>query len=147
MIEFTIPGAPVPKERPRVGRGGHVYTPQRTREYERAVAVLAHAHGARPVTGPIRVEIAVFFADSRRRDLDNAIKAIWDGLNGIAFADDSQVVELVATKGIDRMHPRAVVRVEAAACPQDTRKSEQATSGRTAQEIAPAARTGALVGR
>jgi Holliday junction resolvase RusA-like endonuclease len=34
----------------------------------------------------------------KRSDIDNFCKAIFDGMNGIVFADDSQVVSLHATK-------------------------------------------------
>ena len=38
-LTFIIPGPPVPKQRPRFGRGGRVYTPPATRDYEIAVRV------------------------------------------------------------------------------------------------------------
>jgi Holliday junction resolvase RusA-like endonuclease len=31
-------------------------------------------------------------------DLDNVMKAVLDALNGVVYADDSQVINLVATK-------------------------------------------------
>ena len=36
---------------------------------------------------------------TKRPDVDNLVKAVLDGLNGIAFKDDCQVVEVHATKG------------------------------------------------
>ena len=33
-IEFTVPGIPVGKGRPRFMKNGHTYTPQKTRDYE-----------------------------------------------------------------------------------------------------------------
>ncbi len=50
------------------------------------------AHG---LTGPLVVDIVAFMPDKRRRDLDNVLKAILDGLthSGV-WADDSQVVDL-----------------------------------------------------
>ena len=113
MTTFTVPGQPVPKARARTVRG-HSYTPEPTRRYERAVAVLAQAAGLRPTAEPVSVTVAVFMGDARRRDLDNCIKAITDGLNGVAYADDSQIVDLHAHKRIDRDYPRAVVTVEEA---------------------------------
>ena len=58
-IEFTIPGAPQGKERPRFTKNGIAYTPQKTRDYEKLVAWAYHceAHGAK-FTGPIFAEIA-----------------------------------------------------------------------------------------
>ena len=49
-----------------------------------------------------------------RRDVDNCAKSICDALNGIAYLDDSQIIELTVRRAVDRERPRAVVRVEAA---------------------------------
>ena len=116
MTTLIIPGPVVPKERPRVVNG-HAYTPSRTRVYEKAVRILAGAQWREPLAGPVEVEVCVWMPDYRRRDLDNCVKAITDALNGIAYADDSQIVRLVATKGVDREYPRAFVKVQAAAMP------------------------------
>lgn len=50
-----------------------------------------------------RKDLSQGLAHTQRPDLDNVIKIVSDGLNGIAFADDSQIVELIGTKvwGID----------------------------------------------
>jgi Holliday junction resolvase RusA-like endonuclease len=41
----------------------------------------------------------------KRPDLDNIVKAITDGMNGVVYEDDSQIVSLHATKvyGTDAM--------------------------------------------
>jgi Holliday junction resolvase RusA-like endonuclease len=47
-------------------------------------------------------------------DLDNLVKAVVDGLNGIAFHDDRQIVQLVARKSIakdDREQPKAIILI------------------------------------
>ncbi len=36
-VEFTVPGVPVGKGRPRFMKNGHTYTPQKTRDYENKV--------------------------------------------------------------------------------------------------------------
>lgn len=115
MTTFVIPGPPVPKARARtVVKGGRTlsYTPAATRAYERSVRLLAKACGVRRTERPVVIRVYCYLADARRRDLDNLVKAITDGLNGVAYADDSQIVELHATKSVDRTHPRAVVTVE-----------------------------------
>ena len=66
-----------------------------------------------PLTGDVRLEIRLWLPDRRRRDVDNIAKAIADGLNGIAWEDDSQVTSLsVSRAGIDRDCPRAEVRID-----------------------------------
>jgi Holliday junction resolvase RusA-like endonuclease len=50
--------------------------------------------------------------DKRRRDADNCVKSICDGLNGVLWDDDAQVVEMSVRKDLDRDNPRAEVTVE-----------------------------------
>ena len=102
-LVFTVPGRPQGKQRPRLGRGGRVYTPAATQRYERSVAssylVATHGRNLAGYRGPVQIRIACLFADLRRRDLDNVIKAVLDGLNGIAYRDDCQVTHISATRG------------------------------------------------
>lgn len=109
MITVTIPGQPVPKARPRMGRNG-VYTPQKTKNHEAQIGKLAAPHFSEPIEGPVSVTVIAQFKPpkswtkkktaelmgsphTQRPDLDNIEKAVWDGLNGIAFIDDSQIAE------------------------------------------------------
>ncbi|RDD72921.1 RusA family crossover junction endodeoxyribonuclease [Paracoccus versutus] len=115
MMIIEIPGKPQPKQRPRMTRYGAVYTPAETQAFERLVARHAKASGAKPVSGPVQVEITSVFpipkswtkkrkAESdgqphvQRPDLDNLVKCVLDGLNGVAFADDSQVHSVTSRK-------------------------------------------------
>jgi len=111
MIRITIPGRPVPKARPRLGvrgRKAYVYTPPETREYEQLVGWVAKSAGCRPVEGPVSVALSVYVKG--RLDADNIAKSILDGLNGIAYEDDDQVVELLVRK--HRVKAAAEERVE-----------------------------------
>lgn len=58
------------------------------------------------------MRIAAYFPDRIRRDLDNVIKSILDGLNGIAWDDDSQVDEIYIRRGYDKSNPRADVEID-----------------------------------
>lgn len=114
-VTFTVPGRPFAKQRPRATRQGRVYTPAETVSYERAVGVIAAQHFPEPLTGPVRLTVWATFAcpkswskrkldatihrpHTQRPDLDNILKAIEDGLNRIAFADDAQIAEIDARK-------------------------------------------------
>lgn len=44
------------------------------------------------------LRIAYFYVEEGPGDLDNIVKPIQDALKGIAYVDDSQVVDLVASK-------------------------------------------------
>src|SRR5882724_10145852 len=48
----------------------------------------------------------------QRPDLDNCIKSIKDGLNGVAWNDDCCVCEVVASKHWTHLAPRAEITVE-----------------------------------
>ena len=73
MIEFTVAGEPEGKARPRLGRGGHTYTPRKTAAYEASVreAFLTEVYKHRPegvelgeeiaLDGPIRVQVIAYF--------------------------------------------------------------------------------------
>lgn len=118
MIEFFVAGKPVGKGRPRFTRSGHVFTPERTRTYEQAVAWECRKamEGKLPSVHPQRVSVEVMvkppkswsktktknalggFIAPGRPDIDNYLKAVLDGCNGVAFLDDSQVVAVYATK-------------------------------------------------
>lgn len=94
---FWVPGKPVVKQRPRLSHG-HVYTPATTSAYEEFVGVCAKAAGAVPLDGDVAITIFVFVQSGRHGDIDNYVKAVLDGLNGIAYRDDRQVVQIFAAK-------------------------------------------------
>jgi len=54
--------------------------------------------GESPFEFDVLVDVSFFMATRRRKDLDNLVKLVLDALNGEAFADDSQVVEINARK-------------------------------------------------
>ena len=116
MITFTIPGRPIPKGRPRLGvrgRRAYIYTPERTREYEQAVGLCARA----AVQGdalecPVAVKIDLFLHGKRRIDVDNCAKSILDGMNGVVYLDDNQVVDLRVRKLREKNKKEQRVEVE-----------------------------------
>lgn len=104
---------PFPKERPRATRGGVMYTPQKTREYEAKVLAMFTEQfpDHDPIEEPISVSVdvavdsvlvSVYKQEHKpkgmRGDLDNYVKAILDSLNGAAWVDDRQIVALTARK-------------------------------------------------
>lgn len=122
MVRFMVLGTPVPKGRPRFARRGKfvsTYSPKTTVDYESKVSESAKlAMGASepletPVGAYIYITLPVPASYSKKRtqaclsgqerptkksDIDNYCKAIFDGMNGIVFVDDSLVVSLHATK-------------------------------------------------
>ena len=47
----------------------------------------------------------------KRGDIDNPLKALIDSLNGIAYDDDRQIIELHVYRFDDKQHPRAEVTI------------------------------------
>ena len=111
-VRFTIPVKPKPKQRPQHGRG-YTYTPKETREYEQMAGIYARMAVKRPLEGAIRVKVDFYIPipkswpegkkrlaeageirPASRPDLDNLEKALFDGINGIVWIDDAQVVEV-----------------------------------------------------
>ena len=121
-VSFTLCDDPLPQPRPkarRIGKGIQIYTPQnaRVKSYKQAVSAAfeeALGHKEVDLEAPIELRVDFFikrpsnmcgkiypdesFPHVKRPDLDNLVKTIMDGLNGIAWSDDSNVVRLVARK-------------------------------------------------
>lgn len=111
MIEFTVPGEPRPKERPRFGKRG-VYTPRRTSAFERKVQFAALAAKLKRAVGHVAISLQFCLGNARRVDIDNLIKSVLDALNGIAWEDDAQITNLRAMKCVDRDDPRVWICIE-----------------------------------
>lgn len=104
VARLTIDGEPVSKSRARFTKRGsktHAYTPENVKVAEHRIAwsFRAAAPGHQPLADQTFGVTALFFNGTRqRRDVDNMVKLILDGLNGVAWKDDSQVVEISARK-------------------------------------------------
>lgn len=93
-VTFTVPGRPVPAAR-MTRRGKWVKrNAARYLAYKEQVSWCARAVIKKPFQGPVAVEIHAFIYGGRPGDSDNIAKSILDGCNGIAWEDDTQVVEL-----------------------------------------------------
>ncbi|WP_369294041.1 RusA family crossover junction endodeoxyribonuclease [Tepidiforma sp.] len=66
-------------------------------------------HGRPKLTCPVRIKL-FFGGVQSNQDIDNLAKSCLDALNGIAFEDDRQVVELVARKASGRT-PRTAITI------------------------------------
>lgn len=122
MIHFHVDGTPVPKGRPRfrsTGKFVQVYSTPKCMEYEEHVKLCSqNAMGTQePLETPIgvylyfRLPVPKSHPKKRREacleglekhtvkpDLDNLAKSLLDGMNGVIYKDDRQIVSLHCTK-------------------------------------------------
>lgn len=133
-IEFVVPGEPQGKGRPRIGRVGQharMFTPAKTVAYEGLIALAAQEAmaGRELIAGPVLLEMRMLHpiprSWSKKRqalalagevmptvkcDADNCLKAVSDALNGVAWKDDTQVVNVALAKRYADA-PRVEVRI------------------------------------
>jgi Holliday junction resolvase RusA-like endonuclease len=107
---------PKPKGRPRMSRRGFAYTPPETLQFEKKIADLYEG----PMFEEDRLCVHLKFSEEGiwfkispakklkmvkggkrkklRGDIDNYAKSVLDALNGVAYADDKQIVLLMLEK-------------------------------------------------
>jgi Holliday junction resolvase RusA-like endonuclease len=121
-VHFTVPGPPTAWQRPAafLQRGKIVQAnPKGMAEKQEAIAWACRAamRGCPPMTGPLRLEVLCVYAPpvswpswkrdaalagavwkASKPDHDNLEKQIGDALNGVAYADDAQIVRSSCAK-------------------------------------------------
>lgn len=137
---FVIPGVPVAKGRPRfrVFRGFvQSYTPKKTHLAEKNVKEAFQK--AYPLfkpqldmfTGPLRIDVRFYMpvpvSISKKKknelydhfhiikpDIDNLLKTVCDGLNGVVWEDDKQIAKISCSKRyvVENEDPHTEVLVE-----------------------------------
>ncbi|HCK3094151.1 RusA family crossover junction endodeoxyribonuclease [Clostridioides difficile] len=130
-VNFTIDGEPVGKERPRFNLATkRTYTPNKTKSYEELIKWLYQSKVKYRFTGYIKMTLRCYYSiaksnskkvkeqkrnnvlrPSKKPDIDNVVKIIADSLNEIAYKDDTQIVEVVASKYYSD-NPRVEVELE-----------------------------------
>ncbi|MFP5368453.1 MAG: RusA family crossover junction endodeoxyribonuclease [Actinomycetes bacterium] len=111
-LVLEIPGNPVSKERPRTGKGGHFYTPRKTRDAEDVVKWHARAAGAKCDRHSLfSVDFVFFCQGNRLRDNDNMQKLVQDALNKVVWWDDSQIRHSSVDVIYGSPQPRSVITI------------------------------------
>ena len=119
---------PVAKARPRWSHG-RVYTPSRTVNAENMIRKAWKNAGGEMIHGPVAVSIDFLMQTPKswskakkemaqvqeilplkKPDIDNLVKTVLDALNGLAYDDDKQIIELSAHKRYNK-YPGTVIRV------------------------------------
>lgn len=118
-ITFFVPGAPRGKERPRVVSGGHVYTPEKTKKYERLIRDYYHREAGTyrfPPGTAVWLTVTALFPIPKswnkakkaaagagelvpgKPDGDNILKIVADALNGEGYDDDRNIERMTVIK-------------------------------------------------
>lgn len=114
-VSFVVKGKPVGKQRPRTVRNKYTgktitYTPDATKLFESDVAKRYKRMSNYVFKGGVAMSIFVYVKRPKRQtykyptvkpDTDNIAKTILDALNGVAYADDKQVIKLSVEKFYD----------------------------------------------
>ena len=108
MDKFWVSGKPVPQGSMKVINGHILHSQGSALALWRAdVARNAQVRGYKPVEGAIHVSLTFVFRAPKsvkrpapwvKPDLDKLIRAVLDGLTGVAYEDDSQVITITARK-------------------------------------------------
>ena len=132
MTNFTIPGEPQGKARARVVNvqgQARAYTPEKTTLYENLIKMAYYSNSKVKTDEPVQVNIKAYMQipqsiskkkqnkmangtirPTKKPDLDNIAKVVCDALNGIAWNDDKQVIDLHIVKYYD-LAPRVEVEI------------------------------------
>lgn len=134
QLYFTFEIEPISQLRPRASsRGGHVrlYDPPKVKQFKSILHnLVTEQYKKPPLTGALSVSLLFYRpvqrslsnVERQRRlsnqhkpivkpDTDNYIKSTLDGLNGVLWEDDSQIVKLTAEKRYGE-YPRIEVEVK-----------------------------------
>lgn len=120
IVKFTVLGIPQTKQRPRASViNGHarMYTPKDTVMYENLVRYAYQEQVGKKLDGAIEMHCKFYFPipksvskkqrllmetetvpHTKKPDVDNCVKSLTDGAQGVAFDDDKQIYKIVAEK-------------------------------------------------
>lgn len=108
-ITVTLPFPPSYNAYWRSGRKGN-YISSSGKKFKADARAELEPLQAEPLTGTVLV-VLDFYRPRKTGDLDNRIKQVLDALQGWAYANDSQIIEIRARRFDDKNNPRVEVLV------------------------------------
>lgn len=146
MQKIIVTGQPQGKLRARHGKNywtgkPQTYTSEKTKAYEQLIAIeYKRQRGEHYGDSYVRLGVLAYYGipkswtkkkqqqaregalrPSVKPDVDNVLKAVLDALNGVAYKDDTQVVEEFARKYYSDS-PRIEIYIETAATEKEIKK-------------------------
>lgn len=90
---------------------GRMVTSRMARLYKQAAGLSALCQGVKVVDGPIALSV-VWYRARKSGDLDKRLGVLLDALQGAAYTNDSQIVELHASRSdADPKNPRVEITI------------------------------------
>ena len=135
MIRIEIPGKPIAKKRPRFARRGKFVVTYSDQETEAGKWLLSarQQYTGQPLTGPLYISTIFYMPRPKghfgsgknagikktsapdyhisKPDIDNLLKFVYDCLNGLAWADDAQLVRVTAAKLYSNDTPKTIIDI------------------------------------
>lgn len=115
-IKFTAELEPVPFKRV-MQNGKRRFNDRRYSDFKDILAHVAKIYVRAPLKGNIKITVDFFKLKPKNissrlwGDLDNHLKSVLDALNGIAYLDDCQVVQISGSKNFGE--PKIMITLEA----------------------------------
>lgn len=135
QLKFTVPGIPVAKGRPKFARRGNfvaTYTPAKTENFEAQLKYYFMQEAGiawRVLDCPVSLNVTAYFHLPKSKknrweyneglfckltkpDIDNIIKIVCDGLNHVAWRDDSLIWDVAGMKFMSEENPHLLITME-----------------------------------
>lgn len=109
-MKLTLPYPPSANKYWRVVKGRPVVSAE-ARSYKQGAKLRALSAGIRPISGPVVLSVGVY-RPRKAGDLGNRLKVLEDALNGVAWIDDGQIVEIHMRRFEDKANPRVELLIE-----------------------------------
>lgn len=109
-IDITLPVPPITNTMYRTTRNGIVYKKPEVKKYQETVKKICVEKKLVPILGPVKVDL-LWYRGKKVGDLDGRIKIILDALQGHAYENDKQIVDLHAWL-VDGEAPKMLVGVQ-----------------------------------
>lgn len=134
--EVIVVGKIEGKQRPRattIGGYARVYTPATTRAYECLIAwnYKQQSNILYEANLPLKITINQYYSipknvtkkalvnyidnlvrPTKKPDIDNVVKVVLDALNGVAYKDDTQIVNIITEKFFTTKEERLEIKIE-----------------------------------
>ena len=82
------------------------------KEFIKLVQMEAIRQKIKIIEGDVSFKCDILIKDRKNYDIDSVLKLLFDSLNGIAYEDDKQIVELIMRKHIDSEYDGLNISIE-----------------------------------